>query len=98
MIEIIKPWEDKLSTDLSRSVWKFGDVFRNDSIYLVLNTLVFQNRQTKRHGWVTVKHWERILRRDNTISDEEVIIPPTVKEEAIRIMQHRIFVTKEYPK
>lgn len=64
---------------LSRSEWRYYNL---KNLEMTLDWIIHQSRPSKRHGWRTVKKWERIMRRDCTMEREES--PQWVKDEVRR--------------
>lgn len=97
MIEVTRPWEFDVTKETSRIVWRFQVLIGNsDNVQLVLSEYLFQNRPSKRHNWKTVKRWDRLMNRQNTISLEEVDLPSTVGREVVCMLIQNITYSKEY--
>lgn len=63
-----------------------------EHLKLVLDTYRLQSRQTTRHGWKSIKWYQRNMLRDSTITFNEISIPP----EFIEKTKQEIFNTIKF--
>lgn len=64
-------------SELSQTIYRF---WITERLLVVLDSISHFERQTKRHKFVSNKHWMRLSRRDSTIERENP--PESVKEQA----------------
>lgn len=80
-----------IGTDYSREEW---DYYLNEHrMTLVLDSYRLQERPTKRHGWRSVKWWDRLARPGTEQMDRaDVPTPDHVKAEVLRKFREMITV------
>jgi len=73
--------------DLNKKVYQFYQ----DGMRFRLNYYSEKHRQTKRHGWKSIKYYDRLRQRDCTIKVDEIPLTDEliqiVKERAINSVQ-----------
>lgn len=75
----------RLSPDkLNVTEWRFmSNETTGGNIQLRLNLCMIGQRETRRHGFVYGKMWNRYDNRGNTMRKEEVPLPDDVRAEAL---------------
>jgi len=65
--------------DFKQTVYRF---WLKDEIKLLLDSYWLQERKTKRHKFITVKQYNRILQRNNTIKLSDIPFNDEIKRAA----------------
>lgn len=78
MITITRTAQDGLSQDV------YGFYFLEHERVIILGSFYRQMRATKRHGLRIVSRWSRLDTRDNTISEQEIVLDKAMQEEVMQ--------------
>jgi hypothetical protein len=75
---------------LTREVWDF---YFTD-LTMLLDIYRYDTRLSRRHKWSNQLIYKRIMNRNSTMEEENVVIPPEVEAEVLKIIRDRITVKK----
>ena len=78
--------------ELEQEVWRF--ILLDNK--LILDEYRYKTRRTKRCGWNSDKHWNRIDGRNNNIKLAEIPIPDDLKDKAKEFLFKQIEVTIDW--
>jgi hypothetical protein len=81
----------EIATDHSREEWRYW--LDERGMMLVLDSYKMQVRPTKRHGWRSVRWWERLARKGTKQMDRaDVPTPAEVRAEVLRKFRESITI------
>ena len=77
--------------DLEQEFWQF--CFLGDRKTLTVSYFIHRERKSKRHGWKTVRDYNRTFHRENTVTQEQLPLTESIKQQALSEFVKDIVVT-----
>lgn len=85
----------RMHTDLHQTMYIFYLIDNDNNrakLRLVLDQYEDQQRLTKRHGWKSVRRYERLNSRTNNLARTDITVPDDVIQEALDYIRANITV------